>query len=247
MNCDSGIISSATHMKLIRINTSETGGWLRCTLIILTLLLISAKKVDQQYFDRVSVMQRVCISNRLGISKKCAQYVVRSFNSAEKEREMSEMKITGSSALVMSNASSSPFISGNGFRMMCYPYIVETAFPDPNINRTGWAVMPVQKCYIDADLMSTLPDGKSCSNIPLRVVFNFLTGHCVFVATDCLHVFLAAGIRHIPGRLSIVVHNGDQSSPDGQTDNPGKRGTYNPRLVPSWQVLFIISSFYWQG
>jgi hypothetical protein len=45
-------------------------------------------------------------------------------------------------------------------------------------------------------------------------------GQCVFVKSDFFDFFVRNVTNRIPGKYVIVVHNGDRSAPDGQTDAP---------------------------
>jgi hypothetical protein len=45
-------------------------------------------------------------------------------------------------------------------------------------------------------------------------------GSCIFVKADLYHFFAHHVIPRIPGTYVVVSHNGDLSTPDGQTDAP---------------------------
>ena len=77
--------------------------------------------------------------------------------------------------------SSSPFISGDGFRLHC-PHVCDET----------------NRCRMH-------PEGVQ-------------NGTCIFVKSDFFEFFVTSVVQRIPGTYTIVSHNGDLSTPDGQTD-----------------------------
>lgn len=102
--------------------------------------------------------------------------MVDSFESAEKARLPNER---GSD-----RRSSSPWITGDGFRDFCSTHVCE--------------------------------DSNRCRMDPTTVQ----TGGCVFVKSDLFQMFLLNVHPNIVNPYVLVSHNGDLSTPDGQTDAP---------------------------
>jgi hypothetical protein len=56
----------------------------------------------------------------------------------------------------------------------------------------------------------------------------------VYVVADCVYHFVAdSHINHIPSRFTLIMHNGDQSTPDGQNDVRGLGRLSSLRLCPT--------------
>lgn len=55
-----------------------------------------------------------------------------------------------------------------------------------------------------------------CRMVPERVT----NGSCIFIKSDMFALFVHRVMPHISNTFVLVVHNGDLSSPDGQTDAP---------------------------
>jgi hypothetical protein len=89
------------------------------------------------------VTHNVLLSRTVGLSDKFGDYIYQQFGLEELERQNKMMTLTGSTKLNIYEASSSPFISGNGFRDMCLPYVIDKA----------------QHCNFNATLLASVPDG----------------------------------------------------------------------------------------
>mmetsp|Transcript_8247 Transcript_8247/g.15559 ORF Transcript_8247/g.15559 Transcript_8247/m.15559 type:complete len:417 (+) Transcript_8247:137-1387(+) len=87
--------------------------------------------------------------------------------------------------------SSTPFITANGFRNLCYPHVVDYNYTLPSS----------LQCNISTAMLKAVPDGA-----------------CVYIASACFNKVVQFHISLIPKSFSLVVHDGDQSIPDGQTD-----------------------------
>jgi hypothetical protein len=78
-------------------------------------------------------------------------------------------------------------------------------------------------------------DANRCRMSPEAVV----NGSCVFIKADMFEMFMIHVAPRIPGTYVIVTHNGDLSTPDGQTDAPrigmGKYESF-PRLLEDYNA-----------
>lgn len=65
-------------------------------------------------------------------------------------------------------------------------------------------------------------------------------GQCIFVKSDCFEFFVNNVSSRIPGRYVVVVHNGDLSAPDGQTDSKSIR-------LPHYRTKYLLDEEYAKG
>ena len=114
------------------------------------------------------------------------QYILTQFEKNEKIRVAEAILKTGSPALDPNFASSSPFITSNGFRDLCFPHVVDYNF--------------------------TLPRELQCS-ISRSIFTEMSPGSCLYVASECFGRVVNGHLNLIPGPFTLVVHNGDQSNP----------------------------------
>lgn len=129
------------------------------------------------------------------LTKEAAETIVAKFTIDEEAR--SKMQYRGTDL-----RTTTPFISGNGFRSHC-PHICDET------NR--------------------------CRMVPESVK----NGSCVFIKSDLFPFFAESVAPRIPGTYISVAHNGDLSTPDGQTDSGGR--------LPKYVVSHLLEQEYKAG
>ena len=85
---------------------------------------------------------RVGLSPVIGVPHTFAQYIIDKFNSDENERMAEALSRTGSKTIDRWTASSSPFITGNGFRQLCFPHVIDKAGGRCNVSTAIMQAVP---------------------------------------------------------------------------------------------------------
>jgi hypothetical protein len=113
-------------------------------------------------------------------------YILTQFDKEEKSRHADAAVRTGTPNLDLNFVSSSPFITANGFRALCLPFVVDYNFTLPLHSQ----------CKLSADMFRAVPNGA-----------------CVYIASACFEQVVNTYLSLIPDSFTLVVHDGDQSNP----------------------------------
>lgn len=116
------------------------------------------------------------------------RYIISQFERQENSR-LQEAASRGENGLDMNFASSSPFITANGFRSLCYPYVVDY----------NYTLSSGSQCNLSSTMFKAVPNGA-----------------CIYIASACFEKVVTSYLPLIPQSYTLVVHDGDQSIP-GQT------------------------------
>jgi hypothetical protein len=142
------------------------------------------------FFQALCIIHLFLLSLQTGecfLKTEFGQYILAQFEKDENMRHAEATSRSGTENLDMNFASSSPFITANGFRHLCYPHIVDYNFS-----------LPVKsQCKLSTTMFEAVPDGA-----------------CIYVASACFEqVVLRSYLSHVPASYTLVVHDGDQSNP----------------------------------
>ena len=118
------------------------------------------------------------------LSPDLGQYILTQFEKDESARQNASMAKRGNTDFDMNFVSSSPFVTANGFRALCYPNVVDYNFSSSI------------QCTLSVDMFRAVPSGA-----------------CVYVASACFEKVVNMYLSQIPGTFTLVVHDGDQSIP----------------------------------
>lgn len=113
------------------------------------------------------------------------QYILTQFEKDENAR-LTDARARGTIQLDLRFVSSTPFITANAFRDLCYPHVVDYNYTLP----------PPLQCNISTAMLKAVPDGA-----------------CVYIASACFEKVVRFHLSYIPKSFSLVVHDGDQSIP----------------------------------
>lgn len=112
----------------------------------------------------------ILLVRTLGIPTHFGDYINKQFEKEEFRRQNESLKLTGAKTLDPLYASSSPFITGNGFRDICLPYVIDRP----------------RACRISENLLASVPDGKmSASSVMVVTPLCIDRGVCVCCRRLC--------------------------------------------------------------